>query len=33
MASPVRVLHLSANLTLPFDRRAWRELGAGTRER
>lgn len=28
MASPGRVLHLSENLTLPFDRRVWMELGA-----
>jgi glycosyltransferase involved in cell wall biosynthesis len=28
MASPVRVLHLSENLTLPFDRRVWMELNA-----
>ncbi len=28
MASPGRVLHLSENLTLPFDRRVWLELGA-----
>ena len=28
MASPVRVLHLSENLTLPFDRRVWLELNA-----
>jgi glycosyltransferase involved in cell wall biosynthesis len=26
MASPGRVLHLSENLTLPFDRRVWMEL-------
>lgn len=28
MASPGRVLHLSENLTLPFDRRVWMELNA-----
>lgn len=28
MASPVKVLHLSENLTLPFDRRVWMELSA-----
>jgi glycosyltransferase involved in cell wall biosynthesis len=28
MASPGSVLHLSENLTLPFDRRVWMELGA-----
>ena len=28
MASRGRVLHLSENLTLPFDRRVWMELGA-----
>src|SRR5438046_442908 len=28
MASPGRILHLSENLTLPFDRRVWMELGA-----
>jgi glycosyltransferase involved in cell wall biosynthesis len=28
MASPVRVLHLSATLPLPFDRRVWMELNA-----
>jgi glycosyltransferase involved in cell wall biosynthesis len=28
MASPARVLHLSENLTLPFDRRVWMELTA-----
>src|SRR5262245_52125266 len=28
MASPGRILHLSENLTLPFDRRVWMELNA-----
>ncbi len=28
MGSPGRVLHLSENLPLPFDRRVWMELGA-----
>jgi glycosyltransferase involved in cell wall biosynthesis len=28
MASPGKVLHLSENLTLPFDRRVWMELNA-----
>ena len=28
MASRGRVLHLSENLTLPFDRRVWMELSA-----
>lgn len=28
MASPGRILHLSQNLTLPFDRRVWMELNA-----
>jgi glycosyltransferase involved in cell wall biosynthesis len=28
MASPGRVLHLSENLSLPFDRRVWMELNA-----
>jgi len=28
MALPARVLHLSENLTLPFDRRVWMELNA-----
>ena len=28
MASRGRVLHLSENLTLPFDRRVWMELNA-----
>ena len=28
MASPGRLLHLSENLTLPFDRRVWMELSA-----
>ncbi len=28
MASPGRLLHLSENLTLPFDRRVWMELNA-----
>ena len=28
MASPGRLVHLSENLTLPFDRRVWMELGA-----
>lgn len=28
MASPGRILHLSENLPLPFDRRVWMELGA-----
>ncbi|NOT33781.1 MAG: glycosyltransferase family 4 protein [Candidatus Eisenbacteria bacterium] len=28
MGSPGRVLHLSENLTLPFDRRVWMELNA-----
>jgi glycosyltransferase involved in cell wall biosynthesis len=28
MASPARILHLSENLTLPFDRRVWMELNA-----
>ena len=28
MASPGKVLHLSQNLTLPFDRRVWMELNA-----
>ena len=28
MVSPGRVLHLSENLTLPFDRRVWMELNA-----
>jgi glycosyltransferase involved in cell wall biosynthesis len=28
MASPGRILHLSENLTLPFDRRVWMELDA-----
>ena len=28
MASLGRILHLSENLTLPFDRRVWMELNA-----
>jgi hypothetical protein len=28
MASRGRILHLSENLTLPFDRRVWMELNA-----
>jgi len=28
MASPGKILHLSQNLTLPFDRRVWMELNA-----
>ena len=28
MASPAKILHLSENLTLPFDRRVWLELNA-----